>query len=84
MWIFLFKTLNKVNYNPTNIKCMKKLILLSVLFISFTSMANDGWPSRSSTKTHKFEVKKGFNYKKHHKKNKKARKHSPCRHVNFN
>ena len=66
---------------------MKKLVLASMLLIAFLSSANgtsDGWPNRSSTKTHKFEVKKGFNYKKHHKKNKKARKHSPCRHVNFN
>lgn len=63
---------------------MKKLILLSVLFISLTSMANDGWPSKNgSTRTHKFEVKKGFNYKKHHKKHYRAWKHSPCRKVNF-
>lgn len=67
---------------------MKKLVLASMLLIAFLSSASgasDVWPSKKgSTKTHKFEIKKGFNYKKHQKKHKKAWKHSPCRHVNFN
>lgn len=63
---------------------MKNVILVAMLLFAFVGMANDGWPSKNgSTRTHKFETKRGFNYKKHHKKHKKARKHSPCRKVNF-
>lgn len=63
---------------------MKNVILVAMLLFAFIGMANDGWPSKNgSTRTHKFEVKKGFNYKKLHKKHKKVRRHSPCRKVNF-
>jgi hypothetical protein len=61
---------------------MKNLVLLSVMFFSTIAMAGNDGPG--NVKTHKFETKKGFNYKKHQKRHKKARKHSPCRHVNFN
>jgi hypothetical protein len=62
---------------------MKNLVLAAMLLVAFIGMANDGWPNRSSTKTYKFEVKKGFDYKKHQKKHKKAWKHSRCRKVDF-
>ena len=48
---------------------MKRVItVLVMLVISITVLGNDGWPSKGSTRTHRFEVKKGFNYKNHSKK----------------
>lgn len=49
---------------------MKRVIAVIVMLVmSYTVVGNDGWPSKKgSTKTHRFEIKKGFNYKKHGKK----------------
>jgi hypothetical protein len=62
---------------------MKKLLLASMLLIAFLSSANGSYDGPGSGKTHKFEIKKGFNYKKHHRKHKRAKKHSSCRKVDF-
>ncbi len=48
---------------------MKRVVaVLVMLVISITVVGNDGWPSKKGSKTHRFEIKKGFNYKKHNKK----------------
>jgi len=50
---------------------MKNLLSILIILISFTSLSNDGWPSKKARHSNA-----GFNYKKLHKKHKKVKRHN--------
>lgn len=55
-------------------------ILIAMLFVgvSYGGTTEEGWPHNRAHKSH-FKTPTGFNYKKHYKKKKRARrKHKPC------